>query len=82
MPWGDIAAFVVVRAGIVLSLWLVARILPLDHIPEKTADLAALTAKYRRWQLGVMSVWLVVLLPAASIVAWRLCAVSPSPPLV
>jgi hypothetical protein len=71
MPWGEIAAFLVTLAGGLLSSWLAARIFPLDHVPEQTADFASLKAKYRRWQLGLAGVWLCFLLPAASIVTWR-----------
>jgi len=72
MPWGEIAAFLVVLAGGLLSSWLAARILPFGHIPQETADFVALRAKYRRWQLGVLTAWLLVLLPLAIIVTWRI----------
>src|SRR5262245_52381394 len=72
MNGGDLAAFLVVLAGGLLASWLVDRILPLRHKPEETAELAALSARYRRWQFSVIGVWLFVLLPATIVVTWRL----------
>lgn len=71
MPWGDIAAFLVVVAGGLLSSWLVDRILPFHHKTRETADLKSLRQKYRNWQMGVMAVWFVVLYPIAAVLTWR-----------